>query len=350
MSSSIADEITRLSGCRNDILSAISSKGVTVPPGAVLSSCPALINSIPTGGGYPASGTYSSNPFTAEISGVIKAGMEITATAGSKSGLGANGSYGFTGWVFDRTALPSGSETGKFLVSNSTNWASNWSAYAFPGDGYTDTTPMDAAWQAKGVKLGQSGSISNGFINISSLPATWADGTPITEDTVILCEICSPAGTAFPFGKEGNSKTGAASVSAMRYGATIDDIPASALFRYTGQCSGSYTFGNTPGVTVNIRTGSASNQYRTTNIYWPANTLPYVTTNSTGFYTGSMSAWDGTKWVHHCSAAHQMGSFSVYAFDPYTLSSYGTSTTAGPTRCQIIADYTVNHSSTGVVS
>lgn len=49
--SSIADEITRLSGCRNDILSAISAKGVTVPVGSVLSSCPSLIASIPTGGG-----------------------------------------------------------------------------------------------------------------------------------------------------------------------------------------------------------------------------------------------------------------------------------------------------------
>lgn len=51
MSSSIADEITRLSGCRDDILSAISAKGVTIPEGAVLSSCPALIGSIQTGGG-----------------------------------------------------------------------------------------------------------------------------------------------------------------------------------------------------------------------------------------------------------------------------------------------------------
>lgn len=49
--SSIADEITRLSGCRNDILSAISAKGVSVPVGSVLSSCPSLIASIPTGGG-----------------------------------------------------------------------------------------------------------------------------------------------------------------------------------------------------------------------------------------------------------------------------------------------------------
>ena len=74
--SSIADEITRLSGCRNDILSAISAKGVTVPVGSVLSSCPSLIASIPTGGGgsptsmlntgFTATGSASyTRPFTA---------------------------------------------------------------------------------------------------------------------------------------------------------------------------------------------------------------------------------------------------------------------------------------------
>lgn len=57
--SSIADEITRLSGCRNDILSAISSKGVTVPADSVLSSCPALIGSIQTGGGGGSTNLFS---------------------------------------------------------------------------------------------------------------------------------------------------------------------------------------------------------------------------------------------------------------------------------------------------
>lgn len=350
MSSSIADEITRLSGCRNDILSAISSKGVTVPPGAVLSSCPALINSIAGGGGYPESAAFSSTWYTAMVSGTIKAGMEITATAASKSGLGSNGSYGYTGWVFDRSALPSGTESGIFRINNSTNWASNWSAYAFPADGYSDTTPMDAAWQAKGVQIGQSASITSGWINISSLPATWADGSPITEDEVILCEICSPAGTAFPFGKEGNSKNITTYISAMRNdGATIDDIPASALFMYTGLCSARYTFNSATGVTVNVRTGSASNQYTSTSLSFPNSSLPYVYINKTGFYSGKMYAWDGAQWSPHCSSTGVMGNYSVYAFDPYTLSSYGTSTTAGPTRCEIITDYTINYSSTGVV-
>lgn len=48
---SIASEISRLQGVKSDILQAISDKGVTVPVGSALDDCPALIASIPTGGG-----------------------------------------------------------------------------------------------------------------------------------------------------------------------------------------------------------------------------------------------------------------------------------------------------------
>lgn len=76
MSSSIADEITRLSGCRNDILSAISSKGVTVPADAVLSSCPALIDSIQTGGGSQS--TLYNTAFTGYITATGSGEIHVT--------------------------------------------------------------------------------------------------------------------------------------------------------------------------------------------------------------------------------------------------------------------------------
>lgn len=52
---SIASEITRLQGVKSDILTAIADKGVTVPADSMLDDCPALIASIPAGGGatYP---------------------------------------------------------------------------------------------------------------------------------------------------------------------------------------------------------------------------------------------------------------------------------------------------------
>lgn len=80
---SIASEIQRISGCREDIKTAIAAKGVTVPETATLSSCPALIDSIVTGGGaaissivntsYSAESTGTNScPFTAEQKAIIE--------------------------------------------------------------------------------------------------------------------------------------------------------------------------------------------------------------------------------------------------------------------------------------
>lgn len=64
---SIASEIQRISGCREDIKNAIAAKGVTVPATATLSSCPDLIGSIQTGGGGGGSYMFDASviaPFT----------------------------------------------------------------------------------------------------------------------------------------------------------------------------------------------------------------------------------------------------------------------------------------------
>lgn len=49
---SIASEITRLQGVKSNILDAIVAKGVSVPSGAMLDDCPALISSISGGGSF----------------------------------------------------------------------------------------------------------------------------------------------------------------------------------------------------------------------------------------------------------------------------------------------------------
>ena len=59
----IASEITRISAARNDILTSIANKGVTVPETATLSSCPALIDSIQTGGGSISSNEFKNPEF-----------------------------------------------------------------------------------------------------------------------------------------------------------------------------------------------------------------------------------------------------------------------------------------------
>lgn len=75
---SIASEIQRLSGVREDIFTSITNKGVTVPVGSTFSSCPSLIDQIQGGGG---GGTVTSmiNPtFTA--SGYVSGYRPFTAT------------------------------------------------------------------------------------------------------------------------------------------------------------------------------------------------------------------------------------------------------------------------------
>lgn len=74
---SIASEIQRLSGVRSDIFTSITNKGVDVPATATLSSCPTLIDSIPTGGGGPATSMINDS-FTA--SGFVSGYRPFTAT------------------------------------------------------------------------------------------------------------------------------------------------------------------------------------------------------------------------------------------------------------------------------
>lgn len=93
---SIASEITRLSGVRDDIFTSITNKGVTVPVGSTFSSCPTLIDSIVTGGGggdptslinptFTASGyTSGYRPFTATQTPVANPTyLEISAYPGA---------------------------------------------------------------------------------------------------------------------------------------------------------------------------------------------------------------------------------------------------------------------------
>lgn len=74
---SIASEISRLSGVREDIFTSITNKGVTVPATATFSSCPALIDSITGGGSGPATSMINPN-FTA--SGFASGYRPFTAT------------------------------------------------------------------------------------------------------------------------------------------------------------------------------------------------------------------------------------------------------------------------------
>jgi len=74
---SIASEIQRLSGVRDDIFNSITNKGVTVPAGSTFSSCPSLIDQIEGGGGGTVTSMINSG-FTA--SGYASGYRPFTAT------------------------------------------------------------------------------------------------------------------------------------------------------------------------------------------------------------------------------------------------------------------------------
>lgn len=109
--STVAEEITRISGCREDIKTAIAAKGVNVPTGAKLADCPALIASI-TGGSGPSEPTAMVNtgfsatgyksayvPFTATQNIVtVKEDVDITfpyqiTSQGERFSVSFNSSY-----------------------------------------------------------------------------------------------------------------------------------------------------------------------------------------------------------------------------------------------------------------
>lgn len=130
---SIASEITRLSGVRNDIFTSITNKGVTVPQTATFSSCPGLIDSIVTGGG----GSNNLYNTTAEGSGSCFGTVTITAsqiatpltydtgdltlTASAWVSTGSLGTSRFVhnGYLMPWSAISPFTATGSFSLSRS---------------------------------------------------------------------------------------------------------------------------------------------------------------------------------------------------------------------------------------
>lgn len=173
--SSIADEITRLSACRNDILSAISAKGVTVPVGSVLSSCPSLIASIPTGGGGGGTALVNTG-ISAMYSAVLTA--SVTATQIPAGGwlplpFTANGNEvwasGEWGDISGMTAI---SVTGRPQIYGIfTNQVGLMTAY----QSYWPTGSIGVDWSSDGSTLA-SGTV-NGSWNTSMLGTLYPDTT-----------------------------------------------------------------------------------------------------------------------------------------------------------------------------
>ena len=161
--STVAEEITRISGCREDIKTAIAAKGVTVPATAKLADCPALIASITGGGGsvdsfintgFTASGEYTyTRAFTATqkivpVYDITTAGItlstgstpELTFSIPDTSVFPLTGLEGitFTGAIQAWTSIPS---TG--TVGGTEGITGSWTA-VMDGTNFTATAMFSA--------------------------------------------------------------------------------------------------------------------------------------------------------------------------------------------------------------
>lgn len=239
MSSSIADEITRLSGCRNDILSAISSKGVTVPADSVLSSCPALINSIPTGGGGAPTGMINSGfsgtgsmtyyqPFTAEQKQVPVYDEVSSALSLTWETLGSYGGYqikdaGSSWFNLD------GSSRCKLRFTFTKSWQSpprSGSAYIY--DQYIQE-PAVGTWEIKDSSM--SPFTAEAEFTASSDQPTFSlalDGLSpwaFTGNTGVTGYNYEQTGTDFPYPQYDMTTTGAVSgnVTGVEYWSSWND-------------------------------------------------------------------------------------------------------------------------------
>lgn len=95
---SIASEITRISAARNDILTSIANKGVTVPETATLSSCPVLIDSIQTGGGSIPSNEFKNTAFILTATSTAPSYAFTATQIGSYEGEYTTATANITEW------------------------------------------------------------------------------------------------------------------------------------------------------------------------------------------------------------------------------------------------------------
>ena len=128
---SIASQIQRLSGVRSDIFTSITNKGVTVPSTATLSSCPNLIDSIPTtstpncivNSAYTAQGIGTTTiPFTASQKAVV-----VYTTGALNLPFSANYfGEGEGGWNLTKRQIIELSSKPVSAVIQTTSWDSEW--------------------------------------------------------------------------------------------------------------------------------------------------------------------------------------------------------------------------------
>lgn len=221
--STVAEEITRISGCREDIKTAIAAKGVTVPTGAKLADCPALIASITGGGGgevtsfvntgFSATGAWTySRPFTATQNSVPSYDTVTTITSLQTAGVTNNNYLGYT--IPDTSIFPLNDAPASIVF---TGTKQQWGSFTANGTVYGLTSQYGTSlisigsWNATTAATSFTAT-ANFTADVQSLPyyigmqnlPTWM----ITAGTNITATTYVQTGTAYPYPQYAASTTG----------------------------------------------------------------------------------------------------------------------------------------------
>lgn len=240
---SIASEITRLSGVRNDIFTSISNKGVTVPQTATFSSCPGLIDSIVTGGGGGSNNLYNT---TAEGSGSCFGTVTITAsqiatpltydtgnlslTASAWVSTGSMGTSRFVhnGYLMPWSAISPFTATGSFSLSRSAVGTVSTATYPFfgiPAEVSSTGGFTTAVWW--GVSGGALAAGSTGLRYAQSISDTYAN--QFTDSITSMAQHLKPTDIVF-LGFTGNAQ--ALTGTAAHVQATVTGITSVSEWGY----------------------------------------------------------------------------------------------------------------------
>lgn len=306
--STVAEEITRISGCREDIKTAIAAKGVTVPATAKLADCPALIASITGGGGGVNS--FINTGFTA--SGEYIYTMTFTATQNATpeydtavTSYTIQSPFNFDGTFASIPVTMGNTEYSDFNFEMSLQ-KDQWSTFrTTAGQIYTSTqSDPIGIWRATGNSNTTAGILTGVVTNGAGLTGNityyfypqFVDygATGLTMGTTAY----TVTGTALPYPQYAETSTGLFSASTNVYSAFVNTANANitcGIYEHRDQL---IQFEDGPSYTA-VQSGTQKNNFFNKDTIFNECTAQTQTgsanSNYTFVYGASASAYDGYR-------------------------------------------------------
>lgn len=306
--STVAEEITRISGCREDIKTAIAAKGVTVPATAKLADCPALIASITGGGGgvnsfintgFTASGKYTyTRPFTATQNGVPEYDTAVTSYT-------IQAPFNFDGTFASIPVTMGNTEYSDFNFEISIQ-KDQWNTFRnTAGQIYTSTqSDPIGIWHATGNSNTTAGILTGVVTNGAGLTGNvtfyfhsqFADygATGLTMGTTAY----TVTGTALPYPQYAETSTGLFSASTDVYSAYVNTAGANIMCGIYEHRDQLIQFDDGPSYTA-VQSGTQKNSFFNKDTIFNECTAQTQTgsanSNYTFVYGAYASAYDGYR-------------------------------------------------------